>query len=158
MNIEIERKFLVTSNAYKADAYNWYTIKQGFLNSSPERTVRVRLTDNKGFLTVKGKSTANGLSRFEWEKSITTAEAEALLKLCEVGIINKTRFEVKCGKHIYEIDEFYDDNKGLILAEIELNSEDEVFKQPIWLGKEVTGDSKYYNSKLSKIPYKNWPL
>lgn len=156
--IEIERKFLVNSMAFKAEAHKSYAIKQGFLNSAKERTVRVRLKDETGFLTVKGQSTANGLSRFEWEKSISTAEAEALLALCEPGIIDKVRYEVICGKHVYEIDEFFGDNEGLVMAEVELNAENESYTKPAWLGEEVTGDLKYYNSILSKTPYKLWSI
>ncbi|MBF8149207.1 CYTH domain-containing protein [Winogradskyella sp. F6397] len=154
--IEIERKFLVNSEAFKTEAYNSYAIKQGFLNSDKERTVRVRLKKEVGYITVKGKSTSNGLSRFEWEKEITITEAESLLKLCEQGIIDKTRYEVKFGNHTFEIDEFYGDNEGLVIAEVELNSESESFKRPNWLGKEVTGDPKYYNSQLSKKAYNKW--
>lgn len=154
--IEIERKFLVNSEAFKTEAYNSYAIKQGFLNSDKERTVRVRLKKEVGYITVKGKSTSNGLSRFEWEKEITITEAESLLKLCEQGIIDKTRYEVKFGNHTFEIDEFYGDNEGLVIAEVELNSESESFKRPNWLGIEVTGDPKYYNSQLSKKPYNKW--
>ncbi|QNK76951.1 CYTH domain-containing protein [Winogradskyella sp. PAMC22761] len=153
---EIERKFLVISDVFKSEAFNSYTIKQGFLNSDKERTVRIRLKDNKGFITVKGKSSSSGLSRFEWEKEITKVDAEALLQLCEPGIIDKTRYEVKSNHHVFEIDEFYGDNEGLIIAEVELNSENESYKKPNWLGKEVTGDIKYYNSILSKSPYKSW--
>lgn len=156
MTIEIERKFLVNSDAYKEEACNSYSIKQGFLNSHEERTVRIRLKKDKGYLTIKGKSSEDGLSRFEWEKEIPQTEAEALLELCEKGIIDKVRYEVKLGKHIFEIDEFFGDNEGLIIAEVELNSEKEDYKKPDWLGKDVTGDIKYYNSKLSKTPYKNW--
>ena len=154
--IEIERKFLVTSEAFKQEAFQSYTIKQGFLNSHPERTVRVRLKKDKGFLTIKGKSSINGLSRFEWEKEISKIEAEDLLQRCEKGIIDKTRYEVIVDKHTFEIDEFYGDNKGLVIAEVELNSENEIFKKPDWLGLEVTGEVKYYNSQLAKNPYKNW--
>lgn len=156
MAIEIERKFLITSEAFKAEAFNRYYIKQGFLNSNPERTVRVRLKKDKGILTVKGKSTSNGLSRFEWEKAVSKKEAEALLSVCEEGIIDKIRYEVKVGNHIYEVDVFSGDNQGLIIAEVELNSETERFKKPDWLGEEVTGDVKYYNSSLSKFSFKNW--
>jgi CYTH domain-containing protein len=156
VTVEIERKFLVNSNAFKKEASKSYTIKQGFLNSHKERTVRVRLKKDKGYLTIKGKSSNDGLSRFEWEKEIPKSEAEALLELCEEGIIDKTRYEVKLGKHTFEIDEFYDDNEGLVIAEVELNSENETFYKPKWLGEEVTGDIKYYNSQLSKKPYKNW--
>jgi len=154
--IEIERKFLVNSEAFKDEAFNSYTIKQGFLNSDKERTVRVRLKKDKGYITVKGKSTTNGLSRFEWEKEIIKVEAESLLKLCEKGIIDKIRYEIKYGKHIFEVDEFFGENEGLVIAEVELNSEEESFKKPNWLGKEVTGEVKYYNSQLSKVPFIKW--
>ncbi|GGW57927.1 CYTH domain-containing protein [Winogradskyella epiphytica] len=156
MNIEIERKFLVKSEDFKNEAFNKYTIKQGFLNSHKERTVRVRLKNGQGYLTIKGKSKFNGISRYEWEKEISGSEAEELLKLCEQGIINKTRYEVKYDEHIFEIDVFLDDNYGLIVAEVELSSEDEHFEKPEWLGKEVTGDLKYFNSQLSKTPYSEW--
>lgn len=154
--IEIERKFLVTSHDFKAEAYNKYSIKQGFLNSHKERTVRVRITDDKGFLTVKGQSTANGMSRFEWEKTIDLSEAEALLNLCEKGIIDKVRHEIRSGDHVFEVDVFFGDNEGLVIAEIELKSEDDKFYKPHWLGEEVTGDRRYYNSQLSKAPYNTW--
>ncbi|WP_299121582.1 CYTH domain-containing protein [uncultured Winogradskyella sp.] len=154
--IEIERKFLVISEAFKKEAINSYSIKQGFLNSHKKRAVRVRIKKDKGYLTIKGKSTKDGLSRFEWEKEISNTEAESLLKLCEKGIIDKTRYEIKCGNHIFEVDEFHGDNKGLIIAEVELDSENEYYEKPNWLGKEVTGDIKYYNAVLSKQPYKTW--
>jgi adenylate cyclase len=154
--IEIERKFLVTSEAFKKEATTQNRIKQGYLSSVPERTVRVRTKGNKGFLTIKGLSNDSGLSRFEWEKEIPLDEAEKLLLLCEAGVIDKTRFEVKTAQHIIEIDEFYGDNEGLIMAEIELGSETENFEKPIWLGKEVTGDKRYYNSYLSNKPFKSW--
>ena len=154
--IEIERKFLVNSNDFKTEAFNQNRIAQGYLSSVPGRTVRVRIKGNKGFLTIKGASNESGLSRFEWEKEIPLDEATELLKLCEEGIIDKTRFEVKMGKHILEIDEFYGENEGLVMAEIELNSETEAFEEPSWLGKEVTNDKRYYNSYLSKKPFKNW--
>jgi CYTH domain-containing protein len=154
--IEIERKFLVISDAYKAEAFKKTRIIQGFLNTNPERTVRVRLKENQGILTVKGISSNDGLTRFEWEKDISKPEAEALLELCEKGIIDKIRYEVKVENHIFEIDEFFGDNKGLVVAEIELKTEDEIFSKPKWLGVEVTGDSKYYNSQLSKNPFNTW--
>ena len=156
MMIEIERKFLVNSDAFKSEAFRSYTIKQGFLNSNKERTVRVRLIKDKGYITVKGKSSLNGLSRFEWEKEITTSEANSLLNLCEDGIIDKIRFEIKSGIHIFEVDEFFGSNQGLIVAEVELKSENEDFDKPSWLGKEVTGKIKYYNSQLSKNPFGTW--
>lgn len=154
--IEIERKFLVTSEAFKEEAYTQNRIAQGYLSAVPERTVRIRIKGEKGFLTIKGKSNESGLSRFEWEKEIPILEAQELLKLCEEGVIDKTRFEVKKGNHIFEIDVFYGKNEGLILAEVELKSEMETFEKPNWLGKEVTSDNRYYNSYLSKNPYKNW--
>jgi CYTH domain-containing protein len=154
--IEIERKFLVTSAAFKTEAIKSYEIKQGFLNSHEERTVRVRLKSDKGYLTVKGKSTSDGLSRFEWETEITRLDAQTLLNLCEDGIINKRRYEVKSGSHTIEIDEFFGNNEGLVLAEIELDAVDEDFIKPVWLGQEVTGDLKYYNSQLSKTPFSTW--
>lgn len=154
--IEIERKFLVKSEVFKEEAYKSTRIVQGYLNSHKERTVRVRLKGKVGYITVKGASTSNGLSRFEWEKEINRKEAEALLKICESGVIDKTRYEVKVKNHIFEVDEFYKDNQGLVVAEVELNDENEVFEKPEWLGKEVTGDIKYYNSQLSKHPFKSW--
>ncbi len=156
MAIEIERKFLVTSEFFKERAFNSYNIKQGFLNSDPNRTVRVRLKKEKGIITVKGLSSKDGLSRFEWEKEISIIEAEALLNLCEEGIIDKIRYEIKVGHHTFEVDEFFGDNEGLIIAEVELKMEEENFIRPEWLGKEVTGDIRYYNSQLSKTPFKGW--
>ncbi len=154
--LEIERKFLVTSDAFKQAAFKKTGIVQGFLNTHPERTVRVRIKGDQGFLTVKGISNKAGTIRTEWETGISVADAEALLNLCEPGIIEKTRYEVKAGNHIFEIDEFSGENEGLIVAEVELKSEDEIFQKPTWLGKEVTGDLKYYNSQLSLNPFKNW--
>lgn len=154
--IEIERKFLVNSNAFKDEAFKKTKIIQGFLNTDKERTVRVRLKGGKGFITVKGLSSTGGLSRFEWEKEISKTDAEALLKLCEKGIIDKIRYEIKVGKHIFEVDEFFGNNRGLIIAEVELNSETETLVKPKWLGQEVTGDIKYYNSQLSKHPFNTW--
>ncbi|MDH7447457.1 CYTH domain-containing protein [Aquimarina sp. 2201CG14-23] len=154
--IEIERKFLVASEAFKKEALKSTRISQGYLNSNPTRAVRVRIKEEKGFLTIKGKSNDSGTSRFEWEKEIDHEEAKALLQLCEKGVISKTRYEIAIGNHIYEVDEFYDENEGLIVAEIELSNENEAFLKPDWLGKEVTGDPRYYNSQLSKHPYKTW--
>jgi adenylate cyclase len=154
--MNIERKFLVKNEDFKTDAYQKKLLKQGYLNSDKIRTVRVRIADDKGFITIKGKSNSTGTTRFEWEKEIDLLEAEQLLLLCEPSVIDKTRFYVKSENHIFEVDEFYSDNQGLIVAEIELNSENEQFKKPSWLGKEVTGNIKYYNSSLSKNPFKNW--
>ncbi len=154
--IEIERKFLVKSDAFKAQAFKSIRIVQGFLNRDPERSVRVRIKGDKGVLTVKGKSSNNGLSRFEWEREIEKHEAESLLKLCEPTIIDKIRYEIKVGNHVFEADEFFGDNEGLIIVEIELKYENETFEKPDWLGEEVTGNIKYYNSQLSKQPYNTW--
>ncbi|NMH88850.1 CYTH domain-containing protein [Flavivirga algicola] len=154
--VEIERKFLVTSNVYKNEAFKSTRIIQGFLNTHKARTVRVRLKDDFGYLTVKGQSSQDGLSRFEWEKEISKTEAESLLNICESGVIDKIRYEVKVKNHIFEIDEFFGINEGLVIAEVELGNEDEAFEKPSWLGEEVTGHIKYYNSQLSKQPYKSW--
>lgn len=152
---EIERKFLVKGE-FKNLANKETRITQGYLSSVPERTVRVRLKGEKGFITIKGIGSASGASRYEWEKEIPTEEVNELLKICEPGVIDKTRFLVAVGKHTFEVDEFYGDNQGLTVAEVELESEDEVFEKPEWLGEEVTGDVKYYNSMLMKNPYTKW--
>ncbi len=156
MAIEIERKFLIKSNIFKKESYKKTYIKQGFLNSHRERTVRIRITDEAAFITVKGISNSSGTSRYEWEKEINIKDAQKLLILCEETVIEKNRFLVKNEKHIFEVDEFLGQNKGLIIAEIELSNENETFKKPDWLGKEVTGIVKYYNSTLSKHPFTNW--
>lgn len=154
--LEIERKFLVITDVYKKDAFKQTRIVQGFLNTHPERTVRVRIKGDQGFLTVKGISNQSGTIRSEWETEISVTDAEELLELCEPGIIDKTRYEIKVGNHTFEVDEFLGENEGLMVAEVELNSEDELFEKPIWLGKEVTGEVKYYNSQLSLNPFKKW--
>lgn len=153
---EIERKFLVKSNDFKNEAICNTRIVQGFLSTHPERTVRIRIKGDKGFITVKGISNKSGTTRFEWEKEIRINEAEQLLKICESGTIDKIRYEVKKGSHVFEVDEFFGENEGLIVAEVELNDENEQFDKPDWLGEEVTGQLKYYNSQLSKTPYKLW--
>ena len=153
---EIERKFLVKNDAFKEESFSNTKIVQGFLSTVPERTVRVRIKEDKGFITVKGIGNKSGASRFEWEKEISIEDATDLLKICEPGVIDKTRFDVKSGKHIFEVDEFYGENEGLIVAEIELESEDEIFQKPAWLGEEVTGQVKYFNSVLMKNPFKKW--
>ncbi|MBA4745155.1 MAG: CYTH domain-containing protein [Muricauda sp.] len=155
-HLEIERKFLVKSDEFKQKATSQTRIVQGFLNTDPDRTVRVRIKGDKGFLTVKGASNESGTTRFEWETEITAAEATNLIDLCEAGILEKIRFEVPFGNHLYEVDEFLSENKGLILAEVELNHEDERFEKPEWLGEEVTGQIQYYNSQLSKKPFREW--
>jgi adenylate cyclase len=154
--IEIERKFLVTSTDFIKESYCKYEIAQGYLNSNPYRTVRIRIKDDKGFLTIKGKGNETGVSRFEWEKEIDYNEAKNLLLLCENGVIEKTRYNIKHGNHIVEVDVFYGENKSLIMAEIELKNENEAFEKPSWLGKEVTNDERYYNAYLSNNPYVNW--
>ncbi|MCB0485498.1 MAG: CYTH domain-containing protein [Flavobacteriaceae bacterium] len=156
MTFEIERKFLVKSTDFKKDYLKKTYIKQGFLNSDKNRVVRVRITDNKGFLTVKGLSNESGTTRFEWEKEIDRKDAVNLLTICEDGIIEKYRYVINFSDSVYEVDEFLGDNGGLFIAEIELKSENEPFSKPTWLGKEVTGIKKYYNAKLIKNPYKNW--
>ena len=154
--VEIECKFLVTNSSYKKEAFSKKRITQAYLNSNPERSVRIRIKEDKAYLTIKGQSSATGISRFEWEKEIAVEEAQNLVLLCEKGSIDKTRYEVKVGDHTYEIDEFYGENEGLEMAEIELKSENETFKKPDWLGEEVTNDKRYYNSYLSKNPFKIW--
>ncbi|MDR2084926.1 MAG: CYTH domain-containing protein [Bacteroidales bacterium] len=152
---EIERKFLVTGD-FKPYVTKATRITQGYLSSVPERTVRVRIKGDKGYITVKGMGNDSGASRFEWEKEIPVSDVEELLKICEPGVIDKTRYLVPVDGHTFEVDEFYKDNEGLTVAELELKSEDEQFSKPDWLGEEVTGDVKYFNSMLMKNPYKNW--
>lgn len=156
--IEIERKFLVKSDAFKTEAFKSTRIIQGYLNSNKQRAVRVRIKGELGYLTIKGESSKSGLSRFEWEKEIPEIEASSLMELCEPGVIDKIRYEVKSGKHIFEVDEFLGENEGLIIAEVELENENEAFEIPKWLGDEVSGQIKYYNSQLSKQPYNKWKL
>lgn len=155
MGVEIERKFLV-SGEFKSSATSEKRITQGYLCAAPERNVRVRIKGDKGFITVKGQGNESGATRFEWEKEISVEEVRELLELCEPGIIDKTRFEVPVGDHTFEVDEFYGDNEGLVMAEVELASEDEAFERPAWLGEEVTGDPRYYNAALMKRPFKSW--
>ena len=153
---EIERKFLVKGD-FKKHATKATKIIQGFLSTVPERTVRVRIKGDKGYLTVKGIGNKSGASRFEWEKEISVEDAKDLMAICEPGVIDKTRFIVPAGNDLFfEVDEFYGDNEGLTVAEIELPSEDTPFEKPDWLGEEVTGDVRYYNSMLMKNPYKDW--
>ena len=154
--VEIERKFLVTSEDFKKEAFAKHQIAQGYLNSNPDRTVRIRIKGESGFLTIKGKNNDSGTTRFEWETEISLMEAKPLLDLCEKGILLKTRYEIQVGKHVYEVDVFHGENEGLIIAEIELSSEQEVFEKPNWLGKEVTGDNRYYNSYISQKPFAAW--
>ena len=153
---EIERKFFVTSIDFIAQSNNQNRIVQGYLNSNPSRTVRVRIKGAKGFLTIKGKGNASGTTRFEWETEIAVAEAELLLQLCEKGIIDKIRYEILVGKHTFEVDVFSGENQGLIMAEVELSEENEFFEKPNWLGIEVTGDKRFFNSYLSENPFTTW--
>ena len=163
MPIETERKFRVTGD-FRPYASKSYRICQGYLSSVPERTVRIRVKADKGYITVKGISSDSGMSRYEWEKEILVEDAFDLLKLCEPGIIDKTRYIVEAlpeadenGRtHIFEVDEFHGENEGLVIAEIELSSEDDEFVRPEWLGEELTGDKRYYNSYLSSHPYRFW--
>ena len=154
---EIERKFLVTSDAYKEESAKRTRITQGYLSSVPERTVRVRIKGDKGYITIKGECNESGTSRYEWEKEIPVEEAEELLQICEPGVIHKTRYEVNVGRFPFEVDEFYGENQGLVVAEVELLNENDHFDKPEWIGAEVTGDVRYYNSMLKKKPYTTWP-
>ena len=153
---EIERKFLVKNDDYKKESFKDYRILQGFLSTVPERTVRIRIRAKKSFITIKGIGNESGISRYEWEREISIKDAKDLLDICEPGIIDKTRYNVKSGKHTFEVDDFHGDNEGLIIAEIELATENEEFVKPKWLGKEVTGILNYYNSMLSTNPFNNW--
>ncbi len=154
--MEIERKFLVSSDSYKRQAVSHSRIKQGYICSGHGRTVRVRLRDHCAFLTIKGPSLDGGLSRYEFEKEITLDEAEHLFRLCEPGIIDKTRYLVPSGPHTFEVDEFYGDNEGLVMAEVELSAPDEPYEKPDFIGREVTGDRRFYNSHLRQNPFKLW--
>lgn len=156
MSTEIERKFLVDGDFRMGESHS-YRITQGYVCPQSGRTVRVRRRDDRGFITIKGPSLDGGISRFEWEKEITLDDVQQLMTLCD-NVIDKTRHIVPFGGHIFEVDEFYGDNEGLVIAEVELQSVDEVFLKPDWLGKEVTGDKKYYNSQLTLNPYKKWGL
>ena len=154
--LEIERKFLVVGDDYKRQAFSSSRIQQGYICSGHGRTVRVRIRDTRGYLTIKGPSKNGGLSRYEFEKEIDLDEARQLMELCEPGLIDKTRYLVKSGQHTFEVDEFYGENEGLVMAEVELGSEDEPYEKPDFIGKEVTGDKRYYNSHLRQNPYTKW--
>lgn len=156
MAIEIERKFLVKDDSYKQMAYSSSRIAQGYICSARGRTVRVRIRDEKGYLTIKGPADMQGLGRYEWEKEIPLHEAQELMRLCEPGMIDKTRYLVRSGKHVFEVDEFYGENEGLTIAEVELASEEEAYSKPGFIGEEVTGDVRYYNSFLMKNPFSKW--
>ena len=154
--LEIERKFLVRGDGYRGQAFSFSRIQQGYICSGHGRTVRVRIRDNRAYLTIKGPSNAAGLSRYEFETELTLDEAEHLMALCEPGRIDKTRYLVKSGHHTFEVDEFYGDNEGLVIAEVELQSEDEPYEKPDFIGDEVTGDRRYYNAHLTKHPFNTW--
>jgi len=156
MALEIERKFLVKSAQFKNEASKVINITQGFLSSNKKAVVRIRTQNDAAFITIKGLSNKSGTTRYEWEKEIDLNEANDLLKLCPIRPILKKRYLVNYKNHIFEIDEFLGDNKGLVIAEIELKKEDEAFEKPQWLGEEVTGIAKYYNVMLNKNPFKKW--
>lgn len=156
MPLEIERKFLVLDDSYKALSVSHSRIVQGYICSERGRTVRVRLRNDKAYLTIKGPSQDGGLSRYEFEKEISFDEGLSLLHLCEEGVIDKVRWLIPAGNHLFEVDEFFGDNEGLVVAEVELKSEDEDFDRPQFIGEEVTGISAYYNSMLRRNPYKKW--
>ena len=153
---EIERKFLVISDTYKALSLGKTRITQAYIATNPSASVRVRVKGDKGFLTIKGKGNDSGTTRYEWEKKIPVEEAKELLQLCTSGVIDKIRHQVNFNGFIYEVDEFFGENEGLVVAEIELNNEDDVFEKPLWLGKEVTGETKYYNAVLVQHPFSKW--
>ena len=155
MNIETERKFLVLDDGYKAQAVESHRIRQGYIAHDMGRSVRVRILDEKGILTVKGPFIGLG-SRPEWEKEISLKEAVELFLICKPGSIDKTRWIVPAGERKFEVDEFHGENEGLVMAEIELGSPDEAFDRPSWLGEEVTGDPRYYNGYLARNPFKSW--
>lgn len=155
MHFEIERKFLV-KGPFKELASSSSRIMQGYISSMKGRTVRVRIRDEKGYLTIKGPSDQGGLLRYEFEKEISLQDARDLMKICEPGIIDKTRYLVPYEGHIFEVDEFYGENEGLILAEVELKAPDEPFERPAFLGREVTGDRRFYNSCMRVHPYSQW--
>lgn len=156
MSQEIERKFLVEDDSYRTMASSSSRIAQGYICRTSGRTVRVRIRGDKGYLTIKGPSVDGGLSRYEWEHEIPLREAEELMRLCDGGIIDKVRHLVPVGRHIFEVDEFLGDNEGLVMAEVELGAVDETFEKPSFLGREVTGDRRYYNSCLTAHPFKEW--
>lgn len=152
MSQEIERKFLVSSDDYKQLAVCSYRIAQAYLSKDPDRTVRIRIKGDRGYITVKGRGNDSGMSRYEWEREVPVAEARELLSLCLPVIIEKTRYEVPVGTHTFEVDEFHGAHAGLVVAEVELHSEKETVALPAWLGREVTGEEPYYNAYLSSHP------
>jgi adenylate cyclase len=153
--LEIERKFLVKGD-FKSDSTGKFEIKQGYLSIDPARIVRIRIADDKGFITIKGESDQTGTTRMEWEQMIPHAQAEELLGLCLPHTIEKTRYIVEMEDLIFEVDEFHGANEGLVIAEIELTDVNDEIPLPEWLGKEVTNDKRYYNAYLSQQPYSSW--
>ncbi len=165
MALEIERKFLVLDTSFKHEAFLAYRIRQGYICRGHGKTVRVRIrqpeigtgvSQAQSFITIKGPSLDGGLSRYEFEQEIPLADAEQLMALCETGLIDKTRWLVKSGSHTFEVDEFHGDNEGLVVAEVELSDAAEEPKMPDFIGKEVTGDRRYYNAQLCLRPYATW--
>ena len=154
--IEIERKFLVKSKGYKKNSLSKHFVKQGYLSTDLSRCVRVRIIDEKAFITIKGASSIDGLSRFEWEKEICKKEADEIIMLCAADTIEKIRYVLEFDGNKFEVDEFQNKNNGLVIAEIELSSKNQLFKKPEWIGKEVTGIKKYYNSQLAQKPFSKW--
>lgn len=156
MALEIERKFLVLDDSFKHEAFSKSHIVQGYICSGHGRTVRIRIRDEHAYITIKGPSRLGGLARYEFEQEIPMDDARQLLTLCEPGTVEKTRWLVKAGRHTFEVDEFHGDNAGLVVAEVELGSEDESYEKPHFIGKEVTGDRRYYNNQLRQNPYSRW--
>ena len=156
MALEIERKYLVLDDSYTREAFSSYHLVQGYICRQTGKTVRVRIRDKQGFITIKGPSLDGGLSRYEFEQEIPLADAQQLMKLCELGVIDKTRWLVKSDKHVFEVDEFHGDNEGLVVAEVELSNGTESFEKPHFIGEEVTGDRRYYNAQLCQHPFGSW--
>ncbi len=156
MSLEIERKFLVNGKDYVKAAYGHYDIVQGYIAHQNGNSVRIRITDTDAILTIKGPTDAKGMSRYEWNHHIDVDDARELLQLCGGNLIEKCRYLVHSGPHVFEVDEFHGNNEGLVMAEVELQSETEAFEKPGFIGVEVTGDHRYYNSYLTHYPYSTW--
>ena len=154
--IEIERKYLVKNLEFKSFSREVKTITQGYINDDPNKSVRIRLIENNAYITIKGKPLNDGLSRYEWEKKISLDEGLDLLKLCKDQLISKKRYYINFKEFIIEVDEFLDKNKGLYIAEIELDSLNKKLRLPTWIGEEVTGINKYYNLNLISRPFTKW--
>ena len=155
MATEIERKFLVKNDLWREHVVSETRLKQGYLCNNPNASVRVRTGNGKAYLNIK--STTLGIKRMEFEYPIPIQDAEEMLAgIAEKPFIDKSRFKVSCGDHIWELDVFYGENEGLVVAELELDAEDEVFEMPVWAGEEVSDDVRYYNVNLIKHPYRQW--